>query len=168
MPRQSKEQEDKNASLLLTYLHPWTLCQDAADEHVVHLGQLCTPGLSWQQSLLRWFDGRVLCTEAKTYIDNFLAVTRARPFEEETLEHSDNEFSDEDLCVDKDNFAMVVKTRMGAGRKKNLNAMGHHSDSENDVEHPEAVVEAFALADALWPVPEDTKKGSRKGLSPSS
>ena len=169
MPRQGKDQEDKNAALLLTYLHPWTLDPhpEAGDENVPHLKRLCTPGSSWQQSLLEWFGGKVLCTEAKTYIDNFLAVTRARPFEEELHEHSDDQFSDEELCVDKNNFAKIVKTRMGAAtRKKKIGiAMKSNSDSENDVEHPDAVIEAFALAETLWPVPQDRNKGSRKGLS---
>ena len=50
----------------------------------------------------------------KRYVDNFLAVTRARA-EEEKKGHSDDDFSDEELLVGKHTFADIVKTRMGRG-----------------------------------------------------
>ena len=58
---------------------------------------------------MQWVDGQVLCNEAKVYIYHFLAVTRARPFDDEQGEHSEDNFSDEGLCVEKTNFSVVLK-----------------------------------------------------------
>ena len=40
--------------------------------------------------MLELFDGRVLCREAKIELENFLAVTRKRPMEDDELESEDN------------------------------------------------------------------------------
>ena len=55
MPREGPGQEDKNAALILTYFHPFTLHADFADKHVPHMNQLRTPGASWPETLLQWF-----------------------------------------------------------------------------------------------------------------
>ena len=83
---------------------------DLRDKHVPHLSQLRNPGASWQETFSQRFDGNVLCNDAKLHIDHFLAVTRARPFDDEQGEHSEDNFSDEELCVDKTNFSEVLKT----------------------------------------------------------
>ena len=155
MPREGAGEVENNAALILTYFHPFTLDAVNSDEHVPHMNQLCKPGSTWQQTMLQWFNGNILCTEAKTYIDNFLAVTRARPFEDELLEHSEDNFSDEDLCVDKSNFDDVVKTRMGSGGAKKADSKDAANDMGNSQAHPDAVVDAFNKAEQLWPVTEE-------------
>ena len=67
--------------------------------------------------MVRWFDGRVLCAEAKRYIDNFLVVAIARP-EDVDDDQSEEAISDEELLVGQHKFAKVVKIRMGAGRQR--------------------------------------------------
>ena len=78
MPRNGSDEVDRNAALILTYFHPWTFNQEAAEDHVPFLGHLCRDSTSWHAAMLRWFDGRVLCLETKRYVDNFLAVTRTK------------------------------------------------------------------------------------------
>ena len=107
VPREGAGEADRNAALILTYFHPFTFEEDKSETHVPLLNQLCKPGCTWQETMLQWFDGNILCTETKTYIDNFLSMTRARPYEDELLEHSDNNFSDEELCVDRDNRMLL-------------------------------------------------------------
>ena len=98
MPRRGSDVANRNAAIILTYFHPFTLNPDMADEHVPFLGNLCQSGKTWHESLLHWFDGHVLCAETKRYLDNFLAVTRARPEDEEEA-HSDDELSDEEILA---------------------------------------------------------------------
>ena len=109
MPRRGADQQERNAALIMTYFHPFTLDPSASTDHVPFLGSLCKAGATWHESLLRWFDGRVLSHESKRYVDNFLAVTRARP-DDEADEHSDNKFDDDELIVGAHNFASILKT----------------------------------------------------------
>ena len=85
-------------------------------------------------------------------MDNFLAVTRARPTEDEELQSEEN-FSDEELIVTPQNIADVLKTRIGSGpkRKENLNADDAGAEDEDDDTHiPESSKEAFRTAQNLW------------------
>ena len=66
MPRQGVDQQERNAALILTYFHPFTLNPDLGTEHVPFLGNLCTVGKSWHASLRQWFDGRILCEEEQS------------------------------------------------------------------------------------------------------
>jgi len=115
--------------------------------------------------MLNWFDGRVLCAETKRYLDNFLAVTRTRP-DEEAEEHSEEDFSDEELVVDSHNFKEVVKTRMGSGAKKgvkqsaDLGEQGHDSEEEGNQAAP-GTKEAFDFAHSMWEVPHRDGKAER-------
>ena len=111
--------------------------------------------------MLQWFDGNVLCNESKVYIDHFLAVTRARPFDDEQGEHSDDNFSDKELCFDKKNFSQVLKTLMDLRRVKN------HDSSEvaGAAENVDAVQAAFDKAEQLWPVPDRSEGLKQSGVS---
>ena len=164
MPRNGTEEAERSAALILSYFHPWTLNPEAADTNVPFLGELCEAGMSWHDSLLHWFDGRVLCIETKRYVDNFLAVTRARP-EDGADERSDESISDDELVVGRHNFAKVVKTRMGAGKQGA--ASSNDIDGENteltEGQAPEATKEAFDLALRMWAVPSLKGKVSREG-----
>ncbi len=103
MPRRGAEEHERNAALIMSYFHPFTLNPDFGSEEVPFLGNLCAAGLSWQASLRHWFDGRVLCEETKRYVNNFLAVTRARPCDDEDG-HSDEQLSDDELVIGAHNF----------------------------------------------------------------
>ena len=149
MPRRGKGERERNAALIMTYFHPFTLNPEHADGDVPFLGNLCMPGLTWHDSMLRWFDGRVACQETKRYLHNFMSVTRARP-EEHEEEHSEDQLSDEELQVNKHNFRDALKTRMGSGPQK-------RDVTEDDVgEHDnvsKSTREAFDSAHAMWQIP---------------
>jgi hypothetical protein len=68
-------------------------------------GTLCEPGLSWQATMLKWFDGRVSCQETKRYLDNFFAVTRTRPEEPGPTMHSN--FSKQVWCFVRSAFGLL-------------------------------------------------------------
>ena len=94
MPRRGSDETDRNAALMVTDFHPWTLNPDEAEDHVPFLGHLCQGGRSCHSSLLLGFNGRVLCLETKRYLHNMFAVARAM------LEDVDDEQSDESISVD--------------------------------------------------------------------
>ena len=138
----------------MSYFHPWTLNPNTAGAHVPFMGHLCEAGMTWHASMLRWFDGRILCAEVKRYIDNFLVVTRSRPEDVDDEQHEEA-ISDEELIVGQHNFSKVVKTRMGAGRQQ---ASGHADMDGECVEEAapgahQATKEAFDLARRMWSVP---------------
>ena len=103
MPRRGVDEQERNAALIMTYVHPFTLNPDLDSEHVPFLGNLCTAGKSWHVSLRQCFDGRILCEETKRYVNNFLTVTRARPDEDDDA-RSEDKFSDDELVVGAHNF----------------------------------------------------------------
>ena len=110
---------------------------------------------SWGTGALqtRWFDGHVLSHESKRYIDNFLAVTRTRPDDEEEV-LSDVELSDEELHVSAQNFAECVKTRMGKGPRTNAGDSTLRGDDDQDAEDDvlPTTQEAFDLARSTWQI----------------
>jgi hypothetical protein len=76
LPRKG-DGEERTALLVMAYYHPYTAVAEFGTEHIPVLAQLRGEHQSWHDAMLAWFDGRVLCLEAKRYIDNFFAVTRA-------------------------------------------------------------------------------------------
>ena len=53
---------------------------------------------AWQDAMQTWFNGNILSLESKRYIDNFLAVHRMRPRDDEADSgNSDDIASDEEL-----------------------------------------------------------------------
>jgi len=145
MPRRGENQQEKNAALIMTYFHPFTLNPANGDEHVPFLGNLCDAGLTWHNSLLKWFDGNILCEEVKRYIQNFLIVTRTRPSDEQDV-HSDDQFSDEELVVNSSNFRDIVKTRIASGPKRDA-----EEKKDEQTQKSEASAEAaFEKARDMW------------------
>ena len=146
---------ERNAALILTYFHPFTLNVAAATDEVPFLGCLCKAGMSWHDTMLHWFNGHVGCGETKRYIDNFFAVTRTRP-EEEAAGNSDDEFSDDELLIGASNFGEILKTRMGPG-------LDRQQQDEDGVdtgaagiagEAPTGSKQAFNFAHDMWQILE--------------
>ena len=85
-------------------------------------------------------------------MSNFLSVTRARP-EDADDDHAGEDFSDEELHVNKHNFRDALKTSMGKGpRNKDAN---EEEASGDDEQAPKTTLEAFESARTMWPVPEN-------------
>jgi hypothetical protein len=126
--------------------------------------------MSWHETMLHWFDGRVSCGETKRYIDNFFAVTRTRP-EEEATGNSDDEFSDDELLIGASNFGEILKTRVGAG----LHGKQQDEDgvdmigADTSADAPPASKQAFDFAHDMWQIPdvgEDFHKPQESNTSP--
>ena len=172
MPRRGNDQEERNAALMLTYFHPFTLNAEVATDEVPFLGGLCKAGMSWHDTMLHWFNGRVSCGETKRYIDNFFAVTRTRP-EEEAAANSDDEFSDDELLIGASNFGEILKTRMGSGPgMQHLDEDGANTTAAGtSQEDPTGPKRAFDWAHAMWQIPEvceDCHRPEETDLSPES
>ena len=118
--------------------------------------------------MLRWFDGRVLCQETKRYLDNFMAVTRNRPGDQ-IEEHSDDDFDDEELLVCSQNFAEVVRTRMGKGLRTEQKSRSaeDHMDSDPEEAAPQGTKDAFNFAHVMWEVPKTPSKMEKPSLPPT-
>ena len=107
--------------------------------------------------MLRWFDGLVACEETKRCLDNlkFCAVTRARP-EDEAVDNSDDDYSDEELHIDASSFEDIGKTRMGSGSTKAKDVVAEDGETyfTQDGADVDANVKAsFDVANKLWEPP---------------
>jgi hypothetical protein len=161
MPRHGKDQKDRNAAIVMTYFHPFTLNPEHADDNVPFLGSLCQAGMTWHGSLLHWCDGRIPCQETKRYLDNLFAVTRARP-DDDVAENSDEELSDEELDINGHNFDQIVKTRMGAGVERLRTVLEDgQTNCEEEAEVPETIKAAFASAHRMWQIPDGVAQARR-------
>ena len=168
MPRRGECEAERNAAIIMTYFHPFTLNPDWNTEDVPFLGQLCAIGNSWHGSMLRWFNGRVLSAESSRYIQNFLVVTRVRP-EEENLENSDDLLSDEEFVVDNTTFLDAISTRVN--QKKHFEKMPLHaadidldetcSPADKDAINDNSA-DAFKKADKYWSIPKMSEKMQKR------
>ena len=100
MPKTGNAHVNRNAMIIMAYFHPYTSLTTHASEHVPNVADLLGQCADWGKALVHWFDGKVLCQEAKRYIDNFLVVTRSRPAQQDCdNENSDDLLSDEELVL---------------------------------------------------------------------
>ena len=101
MPKKGSREAERSAAMVMTYFRPHTLLRGLADKHVLHLADFRGGHDTWQKALTHWLNGGVLCEESKKHINNFLAVTRARPAgdDDELDGNSDDMLSDEELFV---------------------------------------------------------------------
>ena len=71
----------------MAYFHPWVIRSEDARQHVPTFEQLAgTEGdvqNKWMTACKKWLDGNVLTEEMKRTVQNFFAVTRVRPSDEE-------------------------------------------------------------------------------------
>ena len=160
LPRRVEGEAERNAAIIMTYFHPFTLNPDWNTEDVPFLRQLCSIENSWHSSMLRWFDGRVLSDESCRYLTNFLVVNRVRP-EEENMENSDDLLSDEEFVVDNSSFLDAISTRITQRGKQSEKTQMHADDidlddtcppADND-ENTDNTADAFKKAESYWSIP---------------
>jgi hypothetical protein len=60
MPRRGPDEVDRNAALVVTYFHFFTLNPGMSAEHVPFLGKFCAADRTWHESLRFWSNGRIL------------------------------------------------------------------------------------------------------------
>lgn len=120
VPRHRPGEQSRPAMIVMSYFHPWTLRKDDADQSVPHASSLRSTTQTWQEALMTWLDGNIVCEEAKKYVGNFLAVHRVRPRDEDDDEdaNSDDIGSDVELEVSHEHLQDALITRIG-GRESN-------------------------------------------------
>ena len=84
------------------------------------------------------------------------------PCQEEADENSDDAMSDDELVVSSNNFAKILKTRMGAGPEKNkqaqndVSAEGEGNGEGDDHSVAPNVRQAFNFAHDMWQIPAES------------
>ena len=149
MPKHGADDTERNAMLIHTYFHPYTLRKDCTSEHVPLIANLRADCATWEESLRYWLDGRVLSSINKRYIQNFMHVTQVRPDYTIMRGDSDNDFSDEELRADDCSLHDLLHTEVG-GSKDDSAAM--------DMTQPSTVAkqkDAFSLCKRIWGVASD-------------
>ena len=123
------------------------MCRELAGEHVPYLGELKAPHTSWSGALRHWLDGHVLCEEIKRYLNNFMAVTRVRPDDDNPgeVDNSDDLLEDEELELNAGNLAQALETRTASGTKADQTA----GSTAGSAGQPE-MSQAFELAKSIW------------------
>ena len=77
MPDRKRHDQERNARIVMTYFHPWTLQEELHIFDVPHVSCLRRQHESWEQTLLVWLNGNVLTHEARNTVHFFLCVTTA-------------------------------------------------------------------------------------------
>eukprot|EP00973_Karenia_brevis_P096047 12430375-Karenia_brevis.AAC.1 len=96
MPKHHAMHAERNARLVMTYYHPYTLHEDVQIAGVPHVRDLLARCSTWEEAMQAWIQGKVLCRESQRYIQNFFVVSQMRPKgDEEEGNNSDDIFSDE-------------------------------------------------------------------------
>ena len=125
----------------MAYFHPWVIAEEDAMEHVPVVMNLARgkdgKSMTWREACTTWLAGHVLSQEMKHIIQNFFAVTRARPNDKEVERNqSDEEVSDEDLDVNAHDLEELLLTTPG-GRKGTVTrrADDHHENALAGIAH---------------------------------
>ena len=157
MPRRGAEQQDRNAAIIMTYFHPYTLNPELdTDVHVPYIGNLCRGVSTWHETMLRCFDGNVLSEESRRHMNNYPFVTRARPdAEADEDENSEDMQSDEELFLNKTDLAQALISKMGVGPENRKETLSTAPNDDVDVRAVDkfTATETFRKAQTLWRVP---------------
>ena len=120
MPDRKNGNEERNARIVMTYFHPFTLHQDFKNPDVPHVSCLRGEEETWEKSLLVWLEGNVLTHEARNIIQNFFFVSQMRPdFIPDANKNDEDIFSDEDIDRERTDVQTLLHTHCGATRDDN-------------------------------------------------
>ena len=117
MPNRNSGSEERNARIVMTYFHPFTMQKDIHIEDVPHVSALRGEHEGWEQALLTWLSGNVLTHEARNIIQNFFLVAQMRPeFVPDANKNDEDIFSDEEIDREKTDVQSLLYTHTGATR----------------------------------------------------
>ena len=68
MPDKRNRDEERNARIVMTYVHPFTLQESVVDELIPHASRMRRGCESWTAALSMWFNGEVFTHESPNYI----------------------------------------------------------------------------------------------------
>ena len=132
--RIARVRKKETRAYYLAYFHPWVIAEQDACEHVPALSHLApaVDGVAkkWTHACTTWLAGKVLTLEMRHVVQNFFAVTRARPNDKEgERNQSDEEISDQDLDVNMHELEELLVTTLGAS-KRDWNSGGRRTPRE--------------------------------------
>ena len=135
-----------------------------ADELVPLASQLRRAGESWRVALRKWLSKGVLNAEVATFIENFMAVTRARSQHGagSADEQSDDLLSDTELHLAHERLRDALATTIGGKSRK-----AAAEDSEGDGEavgHYQNSQAAMSRADEIWEHSQDCGVASQRNF----
>ena len=78
MPDRSNADKERNAMLVMTYFHQFTLLTNESVD-VPHVSELRRGNDKWETALVQWLAGNVLTQEVRNLIQNFFFVAQMRP-----------------------------------------------------------------------------------------
>ena len=120
MPDRKNGNEERNARIVMTYFHPFTLQRDAENPEVPYVSRLRRQAETWQEALLVWLEGNVLTHEARNTIQNFFFVAQMRPdFLPDANKNDEDVFSDEDIDRDRTDIQTLLHTHSGNTKDNN-------------------------------------------------
>jgi len=146
MPRSGEAHQERNAQIITGYFRPFTAYAAAADRHVRCWHGEGDTNVLWHAEMLQWFDGGVLTLQMQRVVQNFLAVTQARPVDGTQGEaHDEDIHQDEPAEVGTADLEDVLRTT----RRRD----GSDEESDSDVEAKQSrkqQEEAMALGRDVW------------------
>ena len=158
MPKHQSSQVERNARIVMTYFHPWTLNEDVGRQFpdVPHARALRRGSVLWAEGLESWWEGGLLCDESRQYVCNFLGVTRVRPSDRsnDVDENSDDLVSDEELVLGPGDLAAALETRIGGRRIGDETRLEEEAVEPEEVTHFQNSSSAISRAHAVWEVVE--------------
>ena len=114
MPRKHEGNEERNAQIVMTYLHPFTLQTPSKDKNIPHASKLRRGETSWVTAMTTWMEGEILTHESRNYIQNFFCVAQMRPdFIPEANKNEEDIFSDEEIDMNTIGIDELLRTHTG-------------------------------------------------------
>ena len=153
MPDRKNDNEERNARIVMTYFHPFTLQKDKENFDVPHVSKLRKQEETWQKSLLICLDGNVLTHETRNIIQNFFFVAQMRPdFVPDANKNDEDIFSDEDIDREGTDIQTLLHTHSG-NTKDNNEDKGIQDEATN-----EDARDAMNRASRIWTAHEENRR----------
>ena len=130
--------------IVMSYFHTWTSGEEFQSADVTRVSMFGVLKEKPQFTLAgaKWLDGGVLTMEMQNVVQGFMSVTRVRPRDPDAEgDNSDNQPSDEECFVSKEDLAEALVTKAGGRAGK--------EGQDGDRHHLNAL-EGIALVQKLW------------------
>jgi hypothetical protein len=118
---------EDHARHMITYLRPWTLSRQVADEHCPHIKDLVGADGSWYSGWVQWLERGVLSEQSKHVILNFQSVYCMR--QHEVVCDGSTEKDASRLSFTKQDLKQVIQTQRRKSKQDTSNDMINRRDA---------------------------------------
>ena len=133
MPDKRNRDEERNARIVMAYVHSFTLQESVVDELIPHASRMRRGCESWTAAPTTWLNGEVLTHESQHYIQNVLCVAQMRPeFILDANKNDEDLFSDEELDMETVELDALLRTHVGSAREVGTDATTNEADGVAD------------------------------------